>query len=187
MEGTSFMRKKAQCLQRWAVFISGTGSNLQALLESAHENPPVLVISSSREAPGLGKARRSGVSTLVLPSPIDWNCLKQDLKKKNILNLFLLGFMRLLPKDFVEDKDFRILNLHPSLLPSYPGLKAFERAFADRAPLGATIHEVIAEVDAGKILKQKSMGRSSVYSESRIHLSFLEQALVREVWANESF
>ncbi|MFN8846836.1 MAG: formyltransferase family protein [Bdellovibrionales bacterium] len=181
------MSRGAQCSQRWAVFISGTGSNLQALLECTFENPPVLVVSNSAKAPGLGKARRSGVATHVLSLPLDWKNLKLDLKQKNIYNLFLLGFMRILPKDFVEDVDFRILNLHPSLLPLYPGLRAFERAYEEQAPLGATVHEVVAQVDSGKILKQNSMRRASNFLESRLRLSFLEQSLVREVWANESF
>jgi phosphoribosylglycinamide formyltransferase-1 len=181
------MIKRAQCHRRWAVFVSGTGSNLQALLESHNENLPVLVVSSSPLAPALGKARRSGVKTWVLPKPFDWMKLKRDLKEKRIFNIFLLGFMKILPQEFVEDRDFTILNLHPSLLPNYPGLRAFERAYEDRSPLGASLHKVVTEVDAGQIIKQKKFNRSSSFSETRLQLSFLEQSLVREVWENESF
>lgn len=168
-------------MTRWAVMISGTGSNLQAWLDRASEPLPAVVYSSKASAPGLSKAKRMGIPTVVLSNPIDWQVLQNDLIDRRIQKIFLLGFMKIVPPSFVDLWSNRLFNLHPSLLPSYPGLKSFERAYEDFAPLGATVHRVIAELDAGPMVIRRSFKRLSTESETRLALSWTEQALVREV------
>jgi phosphoribosylglycinamide formyltransferase-1 len=174
-------------LTKWALFISGTGSNMQALLDLACDIKPTLVVSNKPQAPGLGKARRMGVSTYVVQNPIDWVNLNQQLKNLGIQKIFLLGFMKILPESFITQWQNEIFNLHPSLLPSYPGLQAFEKAYQDLSPLGATVHRVVAQVDAGPISRQKKFSYHENFQECRLHLSWAEQSLVREVFLNESF
>jgi phosphoribosylglycinamide formyltransferase-1 len=179
------------------VFISGRGSNLAAALDI----PSIdirLVVTSDADAAGVMKARRAGVPVLVLPtqalsknspSPkkqVDWTLLDSELRARSIDAIFLLGFMKIVPETFVRAWEGRILNLHPSLLPSYPGLKSIERAFHDRAPCGATVHEVVAEVDAGRVLRSR---RSYIFDartsaslaevERLVHVD--EQCLVKEI------
>lgn len=180
------MIRRAQMHRRWAVMISGTGSNLQSLLDQDQENLPSVVISSSPTAAGLGKARRLGITTYILEKSIDWKKLARFLQLWRVDGIFLLGFMRILPAWFLETVKIRVINLHPSLLPHYPGLQAFEKAYADRATLGVSVHEVVAKVDAGPILLQKKMPRINPQTEARVLLSFYEQSLVREVWKHES-
>lgn len=171
--------------QRWAVFISGTGSNLQALLDQLTEPFVKVVYSSKKSAVGLSRAARMGVPTVVLTHPVDWTALHQDLVARRIQKIFLLGFMKIIPRDFFLKWEDKIVNLHPSLLPAYPGLHSFEKAFADQAPLGATVHRVNEHVDAGLILKQKGFERLESESETRFRLSWTEQSLVREVFERE--
>lgn len=172
--------------RRWAVMISGRGSNLQALLDCAGESPVRWVLSSREDAPGLRRARRAGVATSVLPKKIDWTALDGDLCRRGITNLFLCGFMKLVPGDFVEKWAGRIVNVHPSLLPAYPGLKSFERAFEENAAGGATVHVVTPEMDAGPRLLQttvvpaKARLNGATLENALYRLSFGEQRLVRE-------
>jgi phosphoribosylglycinamide formyltransferase 1 len=167
---------------RWAVFISGTGSNLQALLDRFHEPIPLKVYSSKLKAPGVGKARRMGIPIEILKSPIDWNLVHSDLVRHRIKKIFLLGFMKIIPSEFIDQWKGKILNLHPSLLPLYPGLNSFDRAWDDKAALGASVHEVIAELDAGHVLRQRKLNRSEDKQWDRLKLSWAEQYLVREVF-----
>ena len=140
--------------ERWAIFISGRGSNLSCLLNLQTERIK-LVVSSSPKAVGVLKARRAGIPILILSKPVNWDELDQELRRRGINRIFLLGFMRVIPERFVEAWHRKIVNLHPSLLPNYPGLESIERSFHDRADMGVTVHEVVAEVDAGKIILQR--------------------------------
>ena len=171
----------------WAVMISGTGSNLQAILDQTNLIPPKVVISQNPKAPGLGKARRMGIPTVIIPVPIDWDRLDQELRSDRISQIFLLGFMKVIPKSFLNHWQNKIINLHPSLLPTFPGLNAFERAFSLQAPLGATIHDVTPEVDQGRIYLQKKFKHLGNFSESRLKLSFVEQSLVVKAYSKGSF
>ncbi len=149
--------------RRWAVLISGRGSNLAALLDTRDEVEIALVVSSSHAAVGLKRAERAGVRTRVTPFKlgrsgqpiIDWVKLNVMLRECGITNLFLAGFMKVIPSSFVECWEGKILNLHPSLLPKYPGLESIERAWRARENIGVTVHEVTPEVDAGKIILQR--------------------------------
>lgn len=182
---------------RWAVMISGRGSNLASLLECREEIDIRLVVSSSAEATGLLRAKRAGVPTEVTPMmagskpgtrKIDWDATIGLIDRSGANHLFLAGFMKLVPAKLIERfSPGRIVNLHPSLLPAYPGLKSIERAYADRHDLGCTVHEVIEEVDAGKVLcRRRTLAGGdcgSVRAESAEFLVHVdEQRIVREVF-----
>jgi len=177
-----FMSQKA-----WAVMISGTGSNLQAILDQTNLTPPKIVISQNQKAPGLGKARRMGLPTFVISQPIDWQALDQKLKAYQIKKIFLLGFMKIIPLDFLNHWEQKIINLHPSFLPAFPGLNAFQKAYQSNSQLGATVHEVTAAVDQGKILVQKKFSKMENEAQTRLRLSFVEQSLVVKVYSKGFF
>lgn len=170
---------------RLAFFISGGGSTLQALLELQHQLDVKLVVSSKQDAKGLQKARRFGCPVTIVDKKIDFEKLDKTLKAHKIEMIFLLGFMKILPETFVSRWSKRILNIHPSLLPLYPGLKSAERSWKDGATMGATIHEVTAEVDAGSIVVQQSSHSSQLlpisWEEAHLLLRRTEQNLLREV------
>ena len=173
---------------RWAVFISGRGSNLSAALQHLENENSArisLVVSSSRKAIGLLRARRAGVPTLVLGRPIDWAALDAELRVRGIKRIFLLGFMRIVPAEFVRAWSGRIVNLHPSLLPKYPGVDSIEAAFNAPDDVGVSVHEVVADVDAGQLILQRETLKKSELSayaladvEERVHVD--EQRLVCE-------
>jgi phosphoribosylglycinamide formyltransferase-1 len=177
---------------RWCVLISGRGSNLASMLET----PGVdlrLVATSDAKAAGVSKAIRAGVPVLVIPRKdsggLDWSLLDQALKACSIDAIFLLGFMRIVPASFVCLWRGKILNLHPSLLPKYSGLKSIERAVEASDDVGCTIHEVVTEVDAGPVLGFRrsvvagQFGCELAKSETFVHID--EQRMVKEtafVW-----
>jgi phosphoribosylglycinamide formyltransferase-1 len=160
----------------WAVFISGRGSNLQALLDAVPKIQISLVVSSNVDAIGVERAHRAGVSVLILPKNISWGELSEELKLHKVDRIFLAGFMKVIPESFIGAWPKKILNLHPSLLPSYKGLRAIERGYADGAALGVTIHWVTPELDAGPVFLQREVypaGTAGAHSlievEEQIH------------------
>lgn len=142
---------------RWALFISGQGSNMSALLDQKWDLDIALVVSSSFQAQGLSRARRSGIPTMSLDAKIDWQKLASELQRLKVTHLFLLGFMKIVPAAFLKTWSGVILNVHPSLLPNYPGLKSMERAYQDNADMGITVHHVNEQVDAGHVVLQKKV------------------------------
>jgi phosphoribosylglycinamide formyltransferase-1 len=171
--------------QRWALFISGRGSNAQAVLDLAESVRVSLVVTSKANVGGVARARRLGIPVLVLPHSISWVDLHKELLQRGIQRIFLLGFMKLIPASFVSDWRGQIWNLHPSLLPRYPGLHSIERSFEDQGEMGVTIHEVSEEMDAGARriqLKSVSVKKRSGLSFSRAQLliSRDEQRAVRQ-------
>lgn len=184
------MSTRASRDTRWAVLISGRGSNLASLLESPDVDVRY-VLSSRANAQGLAKARRAGVPADVIPlrpnaaaGALDWDWVDQSLRLRGIEQIFLLGFMRIVPAKFLELWRGRVLNVHPSLLPNYPGLRSLERSYADREKCGMSVHEVVEEVDAGHILRQRETeieGESFERVEFLVHLD--EAKSVRDVAA----
>lgn len=167
----------------WAVFISGRGSNLQAQLDLLSDVNVRLVVSSKASAPGLLRAKRQGIPALVLPKKIDWTLLDAELKRRGIARIFLAGFMKIVPENFVRSWENRILNVHPSLLPAHPGLRAIENSFESGGEMGVTVHVVTPEMDAGPRLLARRTRRAGVVSEIATELlaiSRAEQRLVRE-------
>lgn len=169
--------------QRTAVFISGGGSTLQALLEMQHQIDIKLIVTNKKNADGNLKAKRFGKKVFYLDKKNDFRELNQVLIEHKIEHIVLAGFMKLLPPDFVSQWQDRITNIHPSLLPQYPGLNSAEKSWADNADMGATIHTVIAQIDAGEVkLQQKSLSqpRRLMFAEANLFLRRTEQWLLRE-------
>ena len=137
-----------------AVFISGGGSTLQALLELRFQLNIGLVVSNKQHNLGLLKAKRFGCETYHFTKDKSYTELSFVLKAKKIEQIFLAGYMRLLPSDFVNFWQNKIFNIHPSLLPDFPGLEAAEKIFGSKGKMGLTIHEVTAELDAGPVFLQ---------------------------------
>src|SRR5438309_1451353 len=152
--------------RRVAILISGRGSNMVALIEAARpaDFPAeiVLVISNRADAPGLEKAKASGIPTVVIESNSFGKnragfeaVLQSTLDQHGIELICLGGFMRLFTAEFAKRWYGRMLNIHPSLLPSFPGLDPHGQALRAGVKLsGATVHFVIPETDAGPIVMQ---------------------------------
>jgi phosphoribosylglycinamide formyltransferase-1 len=151
--------------RRTAVLISGRGSNLAALITAASaENYPAeiaLVLADNPDAAGLAHARKAGIGTSTVdrrsfPSKAEFEArLDNALQRARIDLICLAGFMRLLSPGFVEAWRDRIINIHPSLLPLFPGLDTHARALGAGVRIhGATVHFVRAEVDSGPIIAQ---------------------------------
>jgi phosphoribosylglycinamide formyltransferase-1 len=156
--------------RRVAILISGRGSNMAALIEAARPKDfpaeIVVVISNRADAGGIEKARASGVATVTIESkPFGADraafeaALQSALDRHKIDLVCLGGFMRLLTTEFVQRWYGRMLNIHPSLLPSFPGLEPQAQALRAGVKIsGATVHFVIPETDAGPILMQGAVG-----------------------------
>jgi phosphoribosylglycinamide formyltransferase-1 len=148
-----------------ATLISGRGSNLRAILEAEGEGRldarVRVVVSNNPDAGGLAAARDAGVETLVMPhrayatrEAYD-RALVAELRQRGIRIVCLAGFMRLLGPDFCDAFPNAILNIHPSLLPAFPGVDAQRQALAHGVKIsGATVHFVTPELDAGPIIMQ---------------------------------
>src|SRR3954452_2603335 len=152
--------------RRVAILISGRGSNMTALVEAAkaQDFPAeiVVVISNKADAPGLLRAREAGIPAIAIES----NAYGQDragfeaklqwsLDEHRVDLICLGGFMRLFTAPFVQRWHGRMLNIHPSLLPSFPGLDPHGQALRAGVKIsGATVHFVIPETDAGPIVMQ---------------------------------
>jgi len=144
--------------------ISGRGSNLQAIIDAVRAGritaDLAVVISNNPEAPGLAKAREAEIETLVLDhrgkAREDYDrILVAELKKRGVTLVCLAGFMRLLSPVFVDAFQNAILNIHPSLLPSFPGTNAQYQAWQHGVKwTGVTVHLVSAELDGGPIVAQ---------------------------------
>ena len=153
---------------RTAVLISGRGSNLMALLAAsaatAYPAEIVLVVSNVESAAGLNHARTSGIATHVLPHEKfarreDFDAaLNAVLEQANIQLICLAGFMRILSDGFVEKWKGRLINIHPSLLPSFKGIRVHERAIESGVRIsGCTVHYVTPEMDSGPPIAQAAV------------------------------
>ncbi|CAM3030229.1 phosphoribosylglycinamide formyltransferase-1 [Paracoccus aminovorans] len=152
-------------MKRVAILISGGGSNMVKLVESMtgdHPGRAVIVGSNDPAAAGLARAQALGVPTFAVDHrdfrgdrPGFEAALLEPLLAVRPDILCLAGFMRILTPDFVQRFQGRMLNIHPSLLPKYPGLHTHQRALdAGDRQAGATVHLVTPELDAGPILGQ---------------------------------
>ena len=150
------------------VLISGRGSNLQAIIDAIAAGTLdariAVVISNRADAVGLQRAARAGIETVCLPhkgyaSREDYDrALVRELQARGVGLVCLAGFMRLLSPVFVEAFPNAILNIHPSLLPSFPGLDAQHQAWAHGAKIsGVTVHLVDRDLDAGPIVVQRAV------------------------------
>ena len=152
-----------------AIFISGRGSNMRALIddmknEKSHPGHPKLVVSNNSAAEGLAFAEKNSIETFVtnIEQNQDNSVFEEKtlhvLKEKNIDIICLAGFMKILSDNFIKSFSKPILNIHPSLLPSFRGLNTYQRALnAGSLIQGATVHQITKDVDQGPILGQVIM------------------------------
>ncbi len=151
------------------ILISGSGSNMAAIVETARTQRwqarfgarVAAVVSNKGAAPGLAWAKEQGIDTVALdhtayPSREAFDAaLMAEIDRHDPALVLLAGFMRILTPGFVQHYDGRLVNIHPSLLPAFPGLKTHQRAIEMGCRFaGATVHRVTSELDHGEILAQ---------------------------------
>ncbi len=152
---------------RIAVLASGTGTNLQAILDRLHRREGVELVGAVSDKPdamALQRAREAGVETAVFPASEHADRAERDaamgdwLEERAVELVVLAGYMALLSPGFVRRFRHRIINVHPALLPSFPGLDAIEQALAHGVRVtGVTVHFVDEGVDSGPILLQRAV------------------------------
>ena len=180
---------------RVGVLASGTGTNLQAILDRLHGRGVVEVVAVASDqpaAPALARAERAGVPTAVFPreghagregrdaAMADW------LEDHGVELVVLAGYMQLLDPGFLGRFPGRVINVHPALLPSFPGLRAVEQAVAHGVTVfGVTVHHVDEGVDTGPIIAQRAveLGQGPTVDEVRAALRPLEHDLLCAVVA----
>ncbi|MFI7481480.1 phosphoribosylglycinamide formyltransferase [Kocuria sp. M1R5S2] len=164
---------------RIVVMVSGSGTNLQAVLDAVREgriDVEIAAVGADKPCLGLERARQAGVETfLVRPSDHadreGWNrALERAVAGYAPDRVLFAGFMRIVDARFVQAFAGRIVNTHPSLLPSFPGAHAVRDALAHGVKVtGVTVHEVVADVDAGPILAQAAVPVLAEDTEARLH------------------
>ncbi|MCW8918647.1 MAG: phosphoribosylglycinamide formyltransferase [Gammaproteobacteria bacterium] len=183
------------------VLISGSGSNLQAIIAAANDGLPVeirAVISNRADAYGLERARAAGIETVVIDhtrfagrEAFD-AALQQTIDRYQPGLVVLAGFMRILSDGFVHHYDGRMLNIHPSLLPKYKGTNTHARAIeAGESEAGCSVHLVTAELDSGRVLLQarvpihkddtpESLAARVLVQEHRIYPEAIRQFVLQQ-------
>jgi phosphoribosylglycinamide formyltransferase-1 len=149
------------------VLASGTGSNLQAILDTVHGRDGIEVVavgSNNAEAPALERARTAGVATAAFPLADHPDRAARDLALADWLQqqgarlVVLAGYMQLLTPQFLNRFPLAVVNVHPALLPAFPGLRAVEQALAHGVRVfGVTVHFVDEGVDTGPIILQRAV------------------------------
>ncbi len=149
---------------RVGVLASGRGSNLQSLIDASEAGrlaaEIVVVLSNAEDAPALDRAKRCGIPALFInPQGGDFEArLLEALSKVQVELICLAGFMRVLSPFFLKGTRVPVLNIHPSLLPSFPGLQAQRQALEHGVKVtGCTVHLVNEEVDSGPVLVQAAV------------------------------
>ncbi len=152
---------------RLAVLVSGEGTNLQAILDSVHGREGIEVVgtaASRAEARGLERAREAGVETEVFAAADRVDRAARDralgdwLEERGTELVVLAGWMEILSPEFIRRFEGRVLNVHPSLLPSFPGTRAIEQAIEHGVRVtGVTVHFVDEDVDSGPIVLQEAL------------------------------
>ena len=169
--------------KKLAILVSGTGSNMEEIAKNCIRsfiNAEVAFVASDKaDAAGLEKARYLGISTMLLPyleesKGIAEKVLIDKILKEQVDWLVLAGFMRILSPGLVQKLSGKIVNIHPSLLPAFPGTQAIERAWNAGVKItGVTVHLVDEKIDHGQILAQEPVrvtGSETLESlERKIH------------------
>ena len=173
-------------MKNLGILLSGRGSNFEAIAKNIASGEIrnariTAVISNIPDAPGLGLARSLGLDAVVIPS----KGKQREAHDREVVSLLqehkvdlvcLAGYMRLLSPWFVRQFPRRILNIHPSLLPAFPGLEAQEQAFAYGVKVsGCTVHFVHEELDHGAIIVQKAIAVLDTDDEKSLAARILEQ------------
>jgi phosphoribosylglycinamide formyltransferase-1 len=173
-------------IKNLGILLSGRGSNFEAIAKNVASgripNARIAIVASNRaDAGGLDVARKLGLETIVIPSK---GKVREEhdrevvaaLQRHNVDLVCLAGYMRLLSPWFVKQFPHKILNIHPSLLPAFPGLEAQEQAFAYGVKVsGCTVHFVDEELDHGAILVQKAVLVLETDDERSLAARILEQ------------
>lgn len=155
-----------QELYNIVVLISGRGTNLQALIDASHRSSYKIsaVISNTAEAIGLNRAKISGIDTYVIKqesfnSKLEFEeSLATRISEINPKLIVLAGFMKVLGPEFIKLFRGKIINIHPSLLPEYPGLNTHQRVLDDKQKIhGVSVHLVTEDLDGGPVIAQDSV------------------------------
>lgn len=168
------------------ILISGRGSNMVALVDAVNsgeipDSQVAIVISDKADAAGLAKAEERGVETIVIErkgrSREEHDAeIIAELQKRDIELVCLAGYMRLLSREFIQAFPNRIVNIHPSLLPSFPGLNVQQQAIDHGVKIsGCTVHFVNEDLDAGPIILQKAVEVRDSDTEETLSARILEQ------------
>lgn len=155
-------------MKKLAVFASGTGSNFDAIIQAVEQgklNAEIaLLVSDKIHAPVIEKAQRHQIDTVVFDAKVYQNkaayeqALLEDCRSRDIDYIILAGFMRLIGPTLLKPYESRILNIHPSLLPAFPGKDAIGQAFNEKVKItGVTVHFVDDGMDTGPIIDQESI------------------------------
>jgi len=169
-----------------AVLVSGRGSNLQAIIDSIEReelNAHIsIVISSTRDAMALKRAEKHGIKTIFLDPTAYLNSKEYDkaliekLKKFSIDLICLAGYMRILGEEVIQTFKEKIINIHPSLLPAFPGLNAQKQAIVHGVKFsGCTVHFVDSGIDSGPIILQTAVPVYDNDDEKSLSKRILEQ------------
>lgn len=169
------------------VLVSGRGSNLQAIIDAIESGKVVatisIVISDNKDAYALLRAQKHGIKTLFLEHKGE-DKIREDYDRRIVAHLqqegvelvILAGFMRILSPYFINAYRFRIMNIHPALLPSFPGLHAQRQALDYGVKIsGATVHFVDEGCDTGPIILQAAVGVEDNDTEETLATRILEQ------------
>lgn len=186
------------------ILISGHGSNMQALLEAKLPCPIAAVISNRADAHGLKIAEAHGIPTAVVSHKDYADRASFDAALAKVIDRYtpdvvvLAGFMRILTDVFVEHYRGKLINIHPSLLPAYPGIDTHERALRDGIKIhGCTVHFVTPALDHGPIIIQaavpvlrddtpQSLAARVLYEEHRIYPQAVRWLCRNQVWLDEN-
>lgn len=155
-------------MKRIAIFVSGNGTNMENLIRKIREESISvsleLVVSDHPEAKAIERARRLGVEVALVPrkefasKEAFEEAIARHLERKKIDLICLAGFMRILSAGFVKRYEGRMINIHPALLPQFPGAHAIKDAFdAKVSETGVTVHYVTADVDRGPVILQRQV------------------------------
>ena len=166
------------------IFISGKGSNLQSIIKNSRDyNFPIkigLIISNNINAKGLKLAKKYSIPYKFISYKnrriFERKCLF-EIKKNKIKFLCLAGFMKVLSNNFIKSFGYKIINIHPSLLPKYKGLNTHERVLKNKEKYsGCTVHFVTSKLDSGKIISQKKV----LIDKNETEQSLKKKILVQE-------
>jgi phosphoribosylglycinamide formyltransferase 1 len=165
------------------IFISGNGSNLASIIKSSRDyNFPInikLIISNNKGAKGLNYAKKYGISykyfSSVNKKKFERNALF-ELKKNKIKFLCLAGFMKILSTNFIKNFNYKIINIHPSLLPKFKGIDTHKRVLKNKEKYsGCTVHFVVPKLDSGKIISKKRIFIDKNETEKSLKKKILKQ------------
>ena len=166
------------------VLISGNGSNLQSIIDNAKSIDLTIccVVSNKTEAFGLKRAAKVGIPCVALDESLFNSKLGFDQEIMKVIDnyqaeiIILAGYMRILSADFISKYSGKILNIHPSLLPKFPGLNTHQRAIdASEKKHGASVHFVTEEVDGGPVIAQQSVNIDSADNPQTLANKVLEK------------